>query len=212
MLLGPPDTGFYERLPLVRRALLELPAIAARRALTDVCDHAASEPESDLRAHHTRIFGARRRTLHLLDHIGGDSRRRRRLRARIAEVYARGDWRTVGSERPDHLAVLLEFAARGAPERGERLLARLRPGLERLRAELAGRGTAYAGVLEAVCATLPPPERAGARVRFAEGRSAQGRSISGAGGQFAAVPLQAGRSEEASAARTEAAVSDRTRR
>ncbi|MFD0804027.1 nitrate reductase molybdenum cofactor assembly chaperone, partial [Streptomonospora algeriensis] len=60
VLLGSPDTRFYERLPLVRRALLELPAITARRALADVCDHAAAEPESDPRAHHAQIFGARR--------------------------------------------------------------------------------------------------------------------------------------------------------
>nr|WP_156000569.1 molecular chaperone TorD family protein [Streptomonospora sp. PA3] len=185
VLLAPPDGRFYERLPLVRRALLDLPAIAARRALAAFCDHAAAEPESALRAHHARTFGPRR-SLHLLDHSGGDARRRRRIRARIADVYAGRGWRIGGAEPPDHLAVVLEFAARADAQRGERLLARLRPGLERLRAALAQRGTPYAGVLEAVRATLPAPERPAARLVLADGRWG-GR----AGAGIPAVPMQA---------------------
>ncbi|GAB3456520.1 hypothetical protein GCM10027570_38180 [Streptomonospora sediminis] len=193
VLLGPPGARFYERLPLVRRALLELPAITARRALAGFCDHAATAPERELRTDHAQAFDARRRTLHLLDHTCGDARRRRRVRARIAESYADRGWRVATAERPDHLAVLLEFAACADPERGEWLLVRLRAGLERLHAELVGRsaavGSPYAPVLEAVCATLPPTGHAGADPGVRRGAVA-GRPV--AEGPVPDVPRQLG--------------------
>ncbi|GAA4942802.1 hypothetical protein GCM10023224_26650 [Streptomonospora halophila] len=195
LLLGPPEGRFFERLPLVRRALLELPAISARRSLTDLCDRVAAEPEADLRAQYARAFDTRqRRTLHLLDHADGDARRRRRVRARIAGLYAHRGWRTVGTEEPDHLAVVLEFAARCDPGRGERLLGRLRPGMERLRAAMAGLGTPYAGVLDAVCATLPPAGPSAAPVALADAVH-----LGGADGTMPAVPRQARGSEDGAA-------------
>ncbi|MDT0300811.1 nitrate reductase molybdenum cofactor assembly chaperone [Streptomonospora wellingtoniae] len=187
LLLGPPDGRFFERLPLIRRALLELPAIAARRALTDLCEHAAAVPEAELRAQHARTFDPRRfRTLHLLDHAESDARRRRRVRVRIAGLYADRGWRTTGTEEPDHLAVVLEFAARCDPGRGERLLGRLRPGMERLIGATADLGTPYARALDAVRATLPPAGRGTAPVARAERAH-----VGGPDGAVAALPRQA---------------------
>ncbi|MDA0564747.1 molecular chaperone TorD family protein, partial [Streptomonospora sp. S1-112] len=161
ILLGQPDTAFYRRLPLVYRALLELPPSPARRGLAGFCDHAAAEPEADLAAHYARVFDPRgRRALQLTVHTfggHGDVRRRGHALTRIQRVLADHGWSAAGPEPHDHLAVLLEFAARGDAAAGEALLVRFQPGMELLRARLHQDRSAYAPVLDAVCATLPPP-------------------------------------------------------
>jgi nitrate reductase delta subunit len=58
-------------------------------------------------------------------------------------------------ELPDHLAVVLEFAATVDPVAGRRLLAEYRPVVELLRLSLQDCGSPYAAVLDAVCTTLP---------------------------------------------------------
>jgi nitrate reductase delta subunit len=56
---------------------------------------------------------------------------------------------------PDHLAVVLEFAATVDPVVGRRLLVEYRPVVELLRQSLHENGSPYAAVLDAVCTTLP---------------------------------------------------------
>jgi nitrate reductase delta subunit len=58
-------------------------------------------------------------------------------------------------ELPDHLAVVLEFAATIDPVVGRRLLVEYRPVVELLRLSLHEIGSPYRAVLDAVCATLP---------------------------------------------------------
>ncbi|WP_067965131.1 nitrate reductase molybdenum cofactor assembly chaperone [Nocardiopsis trehalosi] len=158
VLLGYPDEAFFERLPVVYRALLALPDSAPRADLTGFCDHAASTPELELGAHYVATFDLRRRrTLHLTYYTDGDTRRRGHALAEVKAEYAACGWELEAPELPDHLAVLLEFAARGDARRGEALLVRFQPGLELLRAALRACGTPYAAVLDAVAATLPAP-------------------------------------------------------
>jgi nitrate reductase delta subunit len=58
-------------------------------------------------------------------------------------------------ELPDHLAVVLEFAATVDPVSGRRLLVEYRPVLELLRESLLEARSLYVAVLDAVCTTLP---------------------------------------------------------
>ncbi len=171
VLLCYPDRALYDRLGLVRRAVAELPAGAARRSLEGCCAHLAAEPELEAGAHFVRTFDLkRRRTLHMTYYTDGDTRRRGHALARIKEVYRGCGWLVAETELPDHLAVVLEFAARGDREWGERLLETFRPGVELLRSALHEYGTPYAGVLDAVAATLPPDGEEARRraVRLAE--------------------------------------------
>jgi nitrate reductase delta subunit len=59
-------------------------------------------------------------------------------------------------ELPDHLAVVLEFAATADLVSGRRLLLDHRAGLELLRLSLTDVESPYADVVTAVCAGLPP--------------------------------------------------------
>ena len=60
------------------------------------------------------------------------------------------------TELPDHLCVVLEFAATGDQAAGRQLMLDHRAGLELLRMSLRDLGSPWAGVVEAVTATLPP--------------------------------------------------------
>jgi nitrate reductase delta subunit len=158
MLISYPDKAFFERLPVIQDALAEL---ETPTALTDFCEHASATTELELGADYVRTFDLkRRRALHLTYYTDGDTRRRGHALARIKEIYAACGWRLDPAELPDHLAVVLEFAARGDRDQGRRLLATFQPAIELLRAALHDCSSPYAAVLDAVAATLPPSDEA----------------------------------------------------
>ncbi|MFC6433398.1 nitrate reductase molybdenum cofactor assembly chaperone [Nocardiopsis tropica] len=160
VLLAYPDQAFFERLPLVARAVAELPRGAVRTELQEFCEHAASTPELELCRHYVDVFDLRRRrALHMTYYTDGDTRRRGHALAEIKRVYAESGWSVNAGELPDHLAVVLEFAARGDAARGGALLLRFRPGLDLLWEALRAHGTPYARVVDAVRMTLPPQRR-----------------------------------------------------
>jgi nitrate reductase delta subunit len=75
-------------------------------------------------------------------------------------------------ELPDHLPLVLEYAAVGDPVDGTALLQEYRASLELLRLGLTEDGSSYADVVAAVCATLPgvsPPDRAAVMAMAAAG-------------------------------------------
>ncbi|MFG3008969.1 nitrate reductase molybdenum cofactor assembly chaperone [Streptomyces cinerochromogenes] len=138
-----PDDDLIARLPLLREAAPQL------RAFTD---HAALTPPRELAAHYVRVFGlADRHSLYLSRWPDGAARRRGTSLVRFRDVYRRHGLECSGEELPDFLPAVLEFTARTG-DTG--LLTEYRDGLERLRVRLADYGTPYAGVLDAVCATL----------------------------------------------------------
>ncbi|WP_304455239.1 nitrate reductase molybdenum cofactor assembly chaperone [Nocardiopsis sp. YSL2] len=158
LLLGYPDEGLYEVLPLVRAALEDLPGGDPARGLLDLIRHLEGTVPLEAGAHYVHTFDMRRRrALHLTFYTDGDTRRRGHALARLKEVYGSHGWELDARELPDHLAVVLEFAARGDAATGSALLRHFQPGLELLRAALHAHGTPYAAVPDAVCATLPPP-------------------------------------------------------
>jgi nitrate reductase delta subunit len=156
LLLGYPDEQLLERLPLLRTAAAALPpapAVPLRRFL----DHAASTPLPRLQADYVETFDLRRRcNLYLTYFSCGDTRKRGMALLQIKHLYRRAGLVLDDAELPDHLAVVLEFAATGDPVRGERLLTQYRPGLELIRLALEDAASPYAAVLQAVGTTLPP--------------------------------------------------------
>jgi nitrate reductase molybdenum cofactor assembly chaperone NarJ/NarW len=59
------------------------------------------------------------------------------------------------SELPDHLTIMLAFAALAPPGHGEELLAEHRPAIELLRLSLHDLESPYAHLLDAIAACLP---------------------------------------------------------
>ena len=104
---------------------------------------------------------SRRNALYLSYWTDGDTRRRGDVLARFKAAYrASGFVVDTHGELPDHLPMVLEFAAVADPVAGEELLQDYRASLELVRLALVDRGSPYADALVAVCATLPGPSPA----------------------------------------------------
>jgi nitrate reductase delta subunit len=134
---------------------IALPAPAGP-ALVSFVDHLRGTPPIELAAYYVETFDLRRRNcLHLSYYAFGDTRKRGMALLRFKHAYRAAGVELGEHELPDHLAVVLEFAATVDPVAGRRLLVEYRPVVELLRLSLQERESPYAAVLEAVCATLP---------------------------------------------------------
>lgn len=160
LVLGYPDSELLARLPLLRSAVGGLPAPVGG-PLAGLLDHLVRTQPEVLAAGYVATFDlSRRHALHLTYFTHGDTRKRGLALLRIKQTYRRfgyvladsGD----GAELPDHLAVVLEFAATVDAGAGTRLLLEHRAGLELLGLALTQAGSPYAAATSAVSATLPP--------------------------------------------------------
>ncbi|HEY8480816.1 MAG TPA: nitrate reductase molybdenum cofactor assembly chaperone [Spirillospora sp.] len=157
LLLGYPDDELLRRRPLLRRAAAGLPAPAGA-PLAAFLDHLDATPLPELEADYVATFDHRKRCcLYLTYYAYGDTRKRGMALLRFKQAYRAAGLVLDEGELPDHLAVVLEFAATGDLAQGRRLLLEHRAGLELLRRALAESRSPWAPVLEAVSATLPPP-------------------------------------------------------
>ncbi|XVV00983.1 nitrate reductase molybdenum cofactor assembly chaperone [Actinosynnema sp. CA-248983] len=151
LLIDYPTEAVTAMLPDLRAAA-SLPS----PALVSFIDHALSSSGGALAQHYVETFDLRRRNcLHLSYYAYGDTRKRGMALLRFKHAYRAAGVELGEHELPDHLAVVLEFAATIDPDAGRRLLVEHRPVLELIRLSLAESGSPYLAVLDAVCATLP---------------------------------------------------------
>ena len=155
-ILDYPDARLVADLPLLRAALGTVPA-AHRAELDILLDHLGSAPLVTLSADYVATFDLRRRCcLYLSYYAYGDTRKRGMALLAFKQTYRRGKVEILGDELPDHLCVVLEFAATAHLQQGRKLLLEHRAGLEMLRIALRESGSPYAHALAAVSQTLPP--------------------------------------------------------
>ncbi|MFD9789886.1 nitrate reductase molybdenum cofactor assembly chaperone [Streptomyces sp. NPDC059070] len=160
LLLGYPGRTWTDRLHTVRTALEPVPGPEVGHLLR-FCAEVADTAPLALAAQYVATFDrSGRRCLYLTYYTDGDTRRRGASLARIKSLYREQSWLVPEDELPDHLPLMLEFAAR-SPEAGVPLLCEYRPALELLRYALEAHHSPYTGVVEAVCRTLPGPRPAG---------------------------------------------------
>ncbi|MET8944034.1 nitrate reductase molybdenum cofactor assembly chaperone [Streptomyces sp. NPDC004542] len=153
LLLHYPDQCWPARRALVLESIDGLPG-PATEPLLRFCRRTAGVPLLDLAAQYVTTFDrSRRRTLHLTHYTDGDTRRRGASLAALKARYRQHGWEPSGSELPDHLPAVLEFAAR-CPAAGRAVLHEHRGALALLAAGLAAQGSPYLDVIRAVRATL----------------------------------------------------------
>jgi nitrate reductase molybdenum cofactor assembly chaperone NarJ/NarW len=155
LLLAYPDEELVGHLRLVRPALAHLPARVAD-PLARFVEHAETTPLLDLAADYVATLDHKKRcSLFLTYYAHGDTRNRGVALLRMKQSYRRAGFALVDDELPDHLAVVLEFAAASDSTTALRLLCSHRAGLELLRLALRAEHSPWADVLESISATLP---------------------------------------------------------
>jgi nitrate reductase molybdenum cofactor assembly chaperone len=156
LLLGYPDEELFARRPLLREAVAALPA-AVGGPLSRFIDHLDATDPAVLAAEYVATFDHRKRCcLYLTYYAYGDTRKRGMALLRFKHAYRAARLVLDDGELPDHLAVVLEFAATGDAGQGRRLLTEHRAGLELLRLALTEMRSPWTAVVDAVSATLPP--------------------------------------------------------
>lgn len=161
LLLGYPDEELLGRLDVLRSAARRLPGRVGE-PIERVVVHLEQAPLAQLQQDYVETFDTRRRTnLFLTYFVHGDTRKRGLALLRFKQTYLRSGFvldadEATGGELPDHLCVVLEYAATVDHRLGWGLLLDHRAGLELLRLALRDDGSPWAGAVEAVCATLPP--------------------------------------------------------
>lgn len=176
VLLGYPDEQQRGSLDVIRASITALPPRLAP-GLRRTAEHLVGGPLEQLQESYVETFDQRRRTnLYLTYFAHGDTRKRGVALLRFKQAYLRTGFVLDDSELPDHLCVVLEYAATVDQQLGWRLLLDHRAGLELLRLGLTEEESPWAGAVEAVCATLPPlpgEELAAIRALAAEGPPAE---------------------------------------
>lgn len=154
-LLTYPDRQLLERLDVLAAAVAELPQ-PARVPLGEFLAHLDGTPMGEVQRHYVEVFDMKRRACPFLTYwTNGDTRNRGQAILRFKQAYEQAGF-TIGTEElPDHLAVVLEFAAVGDRVTGDALLAEHAAPIGLLREALHGLASAYSHVLDAVTATLP---------------------------------------------------------
>jgi nitrate reductase delta subunit len=172
LLLDYPDSEMLARLDVIRGASEHLP-VAIGDSIRGFADHLERTPLPHLQAEYVETFDNRRRcNLFLTYFAHGDTRKRGMALLRFKQDYLAAGFELSDEELPDHLCVVLEFAATGDRATGRQLMLDHRAGLELLRLSLRDLGSPWATVVDAVTATLPPlrgDERDAVRRLAAEG-------------------------------------------
>lgn len=155
LLLGYPDETLFAHLPLLDRVACALPA-SIGAPLAAFLEHLRGSDLSALAEQYVTTFDHRKRgCLYLTYYTHGDTRKRGLALLRLKQAYAAAGLTLTDDELPDHLPVMLEFAA-AHPEAGQALLLDYRAGLELLRLDLTDTGSPWRLVLDSISATLPP--------------------------------------------------------
>ncbi len=156
LLLNYPDEEMVRRLPMVREASRGLPA-AVGEPIRAAVAHLESTALTELQQRYVETFDSRRRcNLFLTYFAHGDTRKRGVALLRFKQTYLRSGFLLDDTELPDHLCVVLEYAATVDQRLGWGLLLDHRAGLELLRLSLRDSGSAWSPLVEALSATLPP--------------------------------------------------------
>jgi nitrate reductase delta subunit len=161
LLLDYPDEALLDNVPMLEAVARSLPERLGS-SLAEFLAHLESTPLQELQQDYVETFDNRRRcNLFLTYFAHGDTRKRGVALLRFKQTYLRRGFvmdadGEHGAELPDHLCVVLEFAATVDQRLGRGLLLDHRAGLELLRLSLQEAESGWSGAVAAVCSTLPP--------------------------------------------------------
>jgi len=137
--------AILEREGLVNESLIE--------GLRSLMDRRAVASPLDAEAEYVALFDCSRAlSLHLFEHIHGDSRERGAAMSDLIEQYRRRGLEITADELPDYLPLFLEFLSMQPLEDARAMLAEVADILALLQARLSERSSQYAVVFRVLCA------------------------------------------------------------
>jgi nitrate reductase delta subunit len=161
LLLQYPDAELATARPVLTTTVQALPPSPAAEQLTEFTAWFTDQEPQALERHYVEMFDLRRKSsLYLTYYLHGDTRRRGMALLTLAQRYRATGWEIDGGELPDHLPVVLEFAALAGHGKGEAPLRQHRRGLELIHHALTDAGSPYRHVLSALLTLMPPPTEA----------------------------------------------------
>jgi nitrate reductase delta subunit len=152
-LLGYPGAELRAHWPELRALLAEEPALSpARRAeLLALIDALSKADPLEAEADYVDVFDRGRATsLHLFEHVHGDSRDRGAAMVDLGTTYAKAGLLLTHDELPDYLPAVLEFASTQPPRQARAFLGEIAHLLNAIRGALAARDSGYAAVFAAL--------------------------------------------------------------
>ena len=156
LLLQYPSEELLAAREAMGEAIEALPSTPAREALLRFFGRYGTAPAIELQQEYVETFDLQRRcALYLTFYAEGDTRKRGMALLRLKRLYSAAGLPMEGSELPDYLPAMLEFAALAPAWHGRRLLAEHRAGLEVLRMGLHERRSPYLDLVEVICSDLP---------------------------------------------------------
>ena len=152
-LLAYPDADLRGHLPEMRAAL-HADKVLSKARLTELDDLIASLQHGDpldSEGQFVEIFDRGRATsLHLFEHVHGDSRERGPAMIDLAQTYAKAGLFLGEDEMPDYLPVVLEFVSTQPPKEARAFLGEMAHIFNAIFNALQQRDTRYASVLGAL--------------------------------------------------------------
>ena len=152
-LLGYPDATLRENIPAMRDALHAEHAVSAMRLaeLDALLDGIVRQDPLDAEADYVQLFDSGRSTsLHLFEHVHGDSRERGPAMIDLAQTYEKADLFLAEGQMPDHLPVVLEFTSTQPPVEARAFLGEMSHIFNVIFNALEKRQSRYASVLGAL--------------------------------------------------------------
>ena len=123
------------------------------QGMRDLIDDLARSDLFEAQERYILLFDRTRSlSLHLFEHVHGESRDRGQAMVDLIKVYEDGGFRPTASELPDFLPLFLEYAATRAPREAIELIGQPGHVLAALRERLAKRQSPYVAIFEALVA------------------------------------------------------------
>lgn len=152
-LLTYPGCELIESLPEIAGVLesSRLIGTAQKQRLADLVSELGRTDAYEREERYVALFDRGRATsLHLFEHVHGDSRERGQAMVDLGRIYERAGFHLSESELPDYLPAVLEYLSCRPIAEAREMLADCAHILRAVGERLAGRGSRYAAVFDAM--------------------------------------------------------------
>jgi len=151
-LLQYPDRELMDNLSEVAAALYEMPKLSKKVqvGLEEFVNYLEASDLMDSQENYVECFDRGRATsLHLFEHVHGDSRERGQAMVDLLQTYKEGGLQLSANELPDHLSIILEFASTLPLDQAKQFVGEMAHILNAVYSTLVARNNRYAWLIAA---------------------------------------------------------------